>query len=86
VGRGTGQEGNHTMTPDDFKVHSIAISHQPGFGTGGTPTVTKNVKFHVGNHGPFYLNYPASEGTADKVKSDIQAQVQEIQSIHELAH
>jgi hypothetical protein len=73
------------MDQPDFKVHSIKVGHQPSFNASGTQTVQKTLTYHVGPHGPFYHTYGASDGTADQMKSDIQAQVAELQSLHQLA-
>jgi hypothetical protein len=69
----------------NFNVHDINVRHQTtpdgkgGFGT------TKIVTFSVGEHGPFQKTYSEADGTSARIKSDIQAQVAELQDINSIA-
>lgn len=66
----------------NFNVHSINVRHQSTpDGKGGFAT-TKMVTFSVGDHGPFTKTYSEADGTSARIKSDIQAQVAELQDIH----
>ena len=73
------------MAQEQLNVHDINIRHQTtpdghgGFGT------SKTVTFSIGSHGPFQKVYSEADGTAAKIKSDIQAQVAELQDISSLA-
>jgi len=72
------------MGPNDFNVHDISVSHQPAPDGKGGMTTRKHLTFFVGTHGPFFKDYAEADGTADKMKSDIQAQVAELQSLNQL--
>ena len=72
------------MPPPNLKPHSIRVAHQQAFNQSGQPEVQTNLTYHVGDHGPFHHTYPANEGTADKMKSDITAQVSALESLHQL--
>lgn len=70
------------MSGEDFTVHDINVSTAPVL-RGGQSLRQKTVTFMVGTHGPFQLEYaPAETGTADRVKADIQAQIDELRQIH----
>jgi hypothetical protein len=72
------------MEQPDLAVHDIQVNDTTTFGPGGQGVPQRKVTFYVGTHGPFVLTYAAKDATAARIKSDIQAQVAELQSIHEL--
>jgi len=72
------------MSPPNLKVHSLRVAHQLTSTPAGEPAVLKTLSYHVGDHGPFHHTYPQGQGTADKMRSDIQAQVSELASLHEM--
>lgn len=67
----------------DYTIGSIHIQDVTGVDTNLQPTVTKRVSFMVGNQGPFVLNYPAAQYSAERVKEDIQKEVETLRAIHE---
>lgn len=72
------------MDQPDLKVHDISVSHQQAIDSHGNISVQKRLTFFVGSHGPFFKTYSEAEGTADRMKSDIGAQVAELQSLNQL--
>jgi hypothetical protein len=73
------------MDPLDLKVHDIAIADTTVFLPGGAPQVQRRITFFVGTHGPFTLSYDKAQATADAVKRDIQAEVDTIRDINQIA-
>lgn len=65
-------------------VHSIHVSHTVAPDSTGNLVPAKKLTYHVGRHGPFTHTYHGDTGTTDKMKSDIGAQVAEIQSLHQM--
>ena len=72
------------MAEIDLTVHDIAVSEQTTFAPGGGAAVQKRVSYFVGTHGPFTLVYNKADGTAARIKADIQAQVDDLRSVHEI--
>ncbi|HWY55747.1 MAG TPA: hypothetical protein VNZ03_14865 [Terriglobales bacterium] len=72
------------MPPVNLNVHDISVLDTATFGPGGAQIAQRKVTFFVGDHGPFVLTYNKAEATADRIKSDIQAEVAGLQSIHSL--
>jgi hypothetical protein len=70
-------------TPES-NVHSIHVSHTVAPDDTGNLAPVKKLTYHVGRHGPFTHTYHADTGTTDKMKSDIGAQVAEIQALHQM--
>lgn len=69
------------MTGEDLSVQNIQVSTAPVI-KGGQAQKQKTVTFMVGIHGPFTLEYvPAETGSADRIKADIMAQVDELRQI-----
>jgi hypothetical protein len=73
------------MPQPDLKVHTINVTHQVApDGKGGMATV-KRLSYMVGDHGPFHHQYTPPDGDANKMKSDIQAQVAELADLHSVS-
>jgi hypothetical protein len=72
------------MDQPDFTIKNLNVSHGPVLDSKGAQVIGKKVTFSVGEHGPFYLNYPDVNTPTTTIKSDIQAQVAELQSLHQL--
>lgn len=72
------------MNGDDFKVHDITSTEQSVPTPTGTFKMVRRVTYFVGTHGPFTLEYAKQDATAARIKSDIQAEVDSLKSIHEL--
>lgn len=72
------------MTQPDLSVKNINVSHVTGFDSKGSPVTLKRLRFDVGDHGPFTIDYPPGDGTATKMRADIQAQVDELASLHNI--
>ena len=72
------------MAPANLNVHDISVLDTATFGPGGAQVAQRKVTYFVGDHGPFVLTYNKSEATADRIKSDIQAEVEGLRSIHSL--
>jgi len=70
-------------SPPDLTVHSLHVRETP-HAQAGAMTTKKVLTFHVGNHGPFTRDFvPASEGTAQNMKTAITTQVDELRALHE---
>ena len=78
------ERGDKVNQPD-LTVKNIYVGHVQGFDEKGNPQTMKQLRFTVGDHGPFTINYPPGQGTASKMKADIQAQVDELASLHQIA-
>jgi len=66
----------------DMTVRDIIVQDSTNFDRTGRVTIGKRVTFYVGDHGPFTLNYPTSvEGNTARIKSDIDAQVKQLQEL-----
>jgi hypothetical protein len=72
------------MPAPSFAVNKINVSHQATPDGKGGFVNQKRLTYYVGEHGPFTHTYTPPDGDANKMKSDIQAQVQELQSLHEV--
>lgn len=72
------------MDQPTFNVHDISVSHQVTPDGKGGFTTTKHVSYYVGTHGPFFKDYDAATSTAAQIKSDIGAQVAELQDLNTL--
>jgi hypothetical protein len=65
-----------------LKVHSLNVQHSVAPDGKGGMAVVKKLTYHVGDHGPFFHQYEGDTGTTAKMKSDIGAQVSELQELH----
>ena len=72
------------MEQPQFKVHDIDVQDTQLPTPKGTFVATRRVTFFVGAHGPFELTYAKQDATPARIKSDIQAEVDGLRSIHEL--
>lgn len=72
------------MAEPQFNVHDINIADTSVFANNGAQVPMRRVTFFVGDHGPFQLTYAKAAATADTIKSDIQAEVDSLKSIHSL--
>ncbi len=72
------------MDPADFNVHDINVGDTSIFGPNGAQIAQRKVTFFVGTHGPFTLTYNKADATADRIKSDIAAEVATLKSVNEL--
>ena len=66
---------------DPYAIHSVKVMDVSGLDANLQPTITKQVTFQVGTHGPFILRYKHGEYTADKVTQDMEAQVTILRAI-----
>lgn len=66
---------------DQLKVHDVTVSDFASFGTGSTVQQKTAVTYYVGAHGPFRLEYPQGQATADRIKLDIQQKVQMLREV-----
>jgi hypothetical protein len=72
------------MPPPDLTVRNLQVSHGQVLDASDKPVLGKKVSFSVGTHGPFYLTYSDPNTPVTRIKSDIQAQVAELASLHEM--
>lgn len=62
-------------------VKHVTVSDGYAMFDGPTQTRAKVVKYYVGTSGPFTETYKLTEFTADKVKADMQRQVDTLKAI-----
>jgi len=67
----------------DLTVHDIKVEDVATFGRAGQVIQQKRVTFYVGDHGPFVNTYDKAAATTDRIKSDIDAQVQQLKTLSE---
>lgn len=70
------------MDQPNLNVHSITVSHTIAPDGKGSFAPVKQLTYKVGDHGPFVHTYTPPDGDANKMKSDIQAQVAELTDLH----
>lgn len=64
--------------PYDLSVHDIQVQDVATFTRQGQVAMQKRVTFFVGEHGPFIRTYDAAQATTARIKSDIDAQVNQL--------
>lgn len=70
------------MNQFDLTVRDIQVQDTTSFDRTGAVLLSKRVTFYVGDHGPFVLTYNTrAEATTARIKSDIDAQVQQLRDI-----
>lgn len=67
------------MAPKDVSDVHVQDAFRPER-TGGT-TPIKRVRFFVGTHGPFFLEYTIGEYSAERVNRDMENQVRMLREI-----
>ncbi len=70
--------------PHDLTVHDTTVtetSQIPPSGVGVRRLTI--VRYFVGDHGPFQLEYPTGSFTPEQAKADIQKRVQELRTLQE---
>jgi hypothetical protein len=72
------------MDLPDLAVHSINVQHTVAPDHTSTLAKAKRLTYHIGKHGPFEHVYHGDTGTVTQMKSDIGAQVAELQSLHQV--
>ncbi len=68
--------------PEELTVHDTTVNETtqiPPSGVGLRRLTI--VRFFVGNHGPFQLEYPTHDFTAEKATADIAAKVQQLRTL-----
>lgn len=74
------------MNPFDLSVHDINVQDTTTFGRQGQVQTGKRVTYFIGDHGPFTLTYTTKEeANTARIKSDIDAQVQQLKQLSEIA-
>lgn len=68
---------------EDYKPNNISVTEVPSATRAGT-VMKKQVTFYVGTHGPFTKQYLPDEYTVDKVKADIQTEVNALRALGDL--
>lgn len=72
--------------PFDLTVHDIQVQDTTTFSRQGQVQTGKRVTYYVGDHGPFTLTYDSKEqANTTRIKSDIDAQVQQLKQLSEIA-
>jgi hypothetical protein len=66
----------------DFSINQVRIRDVVGTNAAFQPTVSKQVTFYVGTDGPFHLTYHPAEITAERIRQDMQKQVELSRAIH----
>jgi len=72
------------MDQPNLKVHDIQVTEQTTPTPQGTFVTVRRVSFFIGDHGPITKTYSLQDATPARIKSDIQAEVEGLRSIHEL--
>ncbi len=73
-------EDNMTTT-DSYAVRNVQVQDAVTFAQNGGSRRVARVTFYVGTHGPFNLEYPPGDATADKINADIAAKVAQLRQI-----
>jgi hypothetical protein len=68
----------------DLSLHDIRLADSTTFGVGGKVIPQKRLTFFVGDHGPFNIVYAPAQATTARIKSDIDAQVQQLRELSTL--
>ena len=61
--------------PDDFSIHDIQQSDQPGFSPTGQVQVMRVITYYVGANGPFRISIPKDQATADRINNMMNQEV-----------
>ncbi len=68
--------------PDDFMVHDITVNETTQIPPSGVGLKRLTiVRFFVGTHGPFQLEYDTHNFTAERAKADITAKVAALRTL-----
>lgn len=60
---------------DEFTVHDVQQSDQPGFSATGQVQVMRVINFYIGGHGPFRIAIPKDAATAERINNMIDQEV-----------
>lgn len=71
---------------EDYEIKNVQVQDITGLDAQGNVTRTKRVTYQVGKNGPFVLDYPAAEYTAEKVKADMQKECDILKAIGATSH
>ena len=60
---------------DEFTIHDVQQSDQPGFSTTGQVQVMRVITYYIGEHGPFRISIPKDAATADRINNMMNQEV-----------
>lgn len=66
---------------EDDEINSVTAGQSPQFSTSGDVFRVNIYKFKVGPHGPFTLQYRDGEDTAERVRQDMAARVEQLRAV-----
>jgi len=66
---------------EPYEVNSIRVQDASKFASDGTAVSVKRVTYRVGVQGPFTLDYLPSDYNAEKVRADMQKEVDILKAI-----
>jgi hypothetical protein len=67
----------------DYTISNVHVQDVEGVDAALQPVIRKRVTYMVGKHGPFVLNYKASEYSAAQLQQDMDKEVATLRALHD---